>query len=144
LEVVSTRERLALFQSVENTYLSVFLVLGGLGLLLGTVGMGWILWLNILDRRGELAMMQAVGFRRQMLAAMLVQEHTLLLAGGVLGGMLTAMPAVLPALAGRIEPAPAGMLLAELVLIVFSGWLWIRLAASAALAGPLLKALRNE
>jgi len=89
-------------------------------------------------------MMQAVGFRRQMLAAMLVQEHTLLLAGGVLGGMLTAMPAVLPALAGRIEPAPAGMLLAELVLIVFSGWLWIRLAASAALAGPLLKALRNE
>lgn len=144
LEVVSTRERLALFQSVENTYLSVFLVLGGLGLLLGTVGMGWILWLNILDRRGELAMMQAVGFRQKMLAAMLVQEHTLLLAGGVLGGMLTAMPAVLPALAGRIEPAPAGMLLAELVLIVFSGWLWIHLAASAALAGPLLKALRNE
>lgn len=144
LEVVPTARRLALFQSVENTYLSIFLVLGGLGLLLGTVGMGWVLWLNILDRRGELAMMQAVGFRREVLTSLLVREHLLLLAAGVGAGVLSAVPAVLPVLAGRIEPKPAVLLLVGLILILFSGWVWIRLAAAFALSGSLLKALRNE
>ena len=39
-DAVSTGERLAGFHRVENTYLSTFQTLGGLGLLLGTVGLG--------------------------------------------------------------------------------------------------------
>jgi hypothetical protein len=38
LDVVSTAERLAGFHRVENTYLSTFQSLGGLGLVLGTLG----------------------------------------------------------------------------------------------------------
>lgn len=144
LEVVPTVQQLAVFQAVENTYLSIFLVLGGLGLLLGTVGMGWVLWLNILERRGELAMMQAVGFRKRVLVSMLVQEHLLILSAGVLIGLLSAVPAVLPALAGRIEPVPLGLLLTALAAVIFSGWMWIRLAAASALSGPILNALRSE
>jgi len=37
---VSTPEKLAAFHRVENTYLSTFQALGGLGLLLGTLGLG--------------------------------------------------------------------------------------------------------
>lgn len=144
LEVVPTSQRLATFQAVENTYLSIFLILGGLGLLLGTVGMGWLLWLNILDRRGELAMMQAVGFRKRVLVSLLVREHVLVLAAGGWGGVCSAVPAVLPALAVRIEPKPAMFLLGGLLLILFSGWLWIRLASETAFSGSLLSALRNE
>src|SRR6185503_2083683 len=38
-DVTSTGERLASFHRVENTYLSTFQALGGLGLILGTIGL---------------------------------------------------------------------------------------------------------
>jgi hypothetical protein len=38
--VVSVGAALAEFNTVENTYLSIFQVLGGLGLLLGSAGLG--------------------------------------------------------------------------------------------------------
>ena len=38
--VTSTADRLAAYHRVENTYLSTFQALGGLGLLLGTLGLG--------------------------------------------------------------------------------------------------------
>jgi ABC-type lipoprotein release transport system permease subunit len=144
LEVISTRSRLAAFNAVENTYLAIFLVLGGLGLMLGTVGLGLVVWLNILDRRGELAMMQAVGFDRPALIEMLWMEHTILLAAGVLAGALAALVAVLPALSAETSAANFAVLLITLALILASGWLWIRLASAAALSGTALQALRNE
>jgi hypothetical protein len=42
-DAVSTDERLANFHRVENTYLSTFQMLGGLGLALGTLGMAAVL-----------------------------------------------------------------------------------------------------
>jgi hypothetical protein len=97
-----------------------------------------------LDRRGELAMMQAVGFDRPVLFEMLWMEHTILLTAGVIAGSLTALIAILPALSSEVSRANFGILLLTLILILFSGWLWIRLAASAALSGTALAALRNE
>ncbi|KAA0226695.1 hypothetical protein EDS67_19980, partial [candidate division KSB1 bacterium] len=66
-----TSEKLAGFQVVENTYLSVFQTLGGLGLLLGTLGLGIILLRNVIERRGELATLRAFGFREATLRHML-------------------------------------------------------------------------
>ena len=40
LEVTSAAARLAEFNAVQNTYLAIFQVLGGLGLLLGSAGLG--------------------------------------------------------------------------------------------------------
>jgi putative ABC transport system permease protein len=42
-EMTETAARLATFKSVENTYLSIFLVMGALGLLLGTIGLAVVL-----------------------------------------------------------------------------------------------------
>lgn len=144
MEVLSTRDKLAAFNAVENTYLAIFLVLGGLGLLLGTVGLGLVVWLNILDRRGELAMMQAVGFDKPVLMIMLQTEHAVLLAAGVLAGTVAALLAVAPALAEQASVSGIAGLLIALAVIVVSGWIWIRLASAAALAGTALDALRNE
>ena len=55
-------ERLAEFHRVENTYLSTFQTLGGLGLLLGTIGLAAVLLRNVLERRRELALLGAVGY----------------------------------------------------------------------------------
>ncbi|MCA1746770.1 MAG: hypothetical protein LC655_03675, partial [Bacteroidales bacterium] len=48
--------RLSEFNSVTNTYLSIFLVMGALGLLLGTVGLSIVLFRSMIERREELTL----------------------------------------------------------------------------------------
>ena len=78
-DVVPTSERLANFHRVENTYLSTFQMLGGLGLLLGTLGMAAVLLRNVLERRRELALLRAVGYNSSHFTLMVVAENALLL-----------------------------------------------------------------
>ena len=54
--------RLETYHRVENTYLSTFQALGGLGLVLGVVGLVAIIARNMLERRRELALLGAAGF----------------------------------------------------------------------------------
>ena len=75
LDVRSTAEKLASYRAVENTYLSTFQILGGLGLLLGTLGLGIVLLRNVIERSGELATLRAFGFRRTTLSLMLLSEN---------------------------------------------------------------------
>ena len=74
-----TKKRLAAYSRVQNTYISIFTALGGLGTLLGTLGVGIVIARNVIERRGELALMNAVGFRRKSLVYMLLTEHSTLL-----------------------------------------------------------------
>ncbi len=140
LEVVPAWRRLAEFQAVENTYLGIFQVLGGLGLLLGSVGLGIVVLRNVLERRGELALLQAVGFERAALQRLVMGEHLPLIALGLFIGIAAALAAVLPEGAAL----PAGLLAATLAGLVAGGFGWCFLAARLALRGPLLPALRNE
>ena len=54
-DLTSASARLASYRAVENTYISTFQSLGGLGVLLGTLGLALVLFRNIIERRGELA-----------------------------------------------------------------------------------------
>ena len=54
----TTAQRLAGFMAVQNTYLSTFQSLGGLGLLLGTLGLAAVQLRNVVERRGELALLR--------------------------------------------------------------------------------------
>ncbi|MEI6033152.1 MAG: FtsX-like permease family protein [Verrucomicrobiae bacterium] len=140
LEVAPAWRRLAEFQEVENTYLGIFQALGGLGLLLGSAGLGIAVTRNILERRGELALLQAVGFERSALQRLVLGEHGRLIALGVLIGAGAALVAALPA-GGVLPPARLAAALAGLVASAI-GWCWI--AAWLALRGSLLPALRKE
>ena len=71
-DVVDAQEQLAGFLAVQNTYLSTFQSLGALGLLLGTVGLAVVQLRSVLERRGELALMRAGGFRARRLVEMVV------------------------------------------------------------------------
>ncbi|MCA1629499.1 MAG: ABC transporter permease, partial [Acidobacteria bacterium] len=48
-DAVSTADRLAAFHRVENTYISTFQTLGGLGTVLGTLGLAAVLLRNVLE-----------------------------------------------------------------------------------------------
>src|SRR5439155_10619229 len=98
LELTPTTRRLAAFNAVQNTYLSTFQVLGGLGLLLGSVGLGVVVMRNVFERRGELALLSAVGFHPRALKWLVMSEHGALLLLGLGVGLVAALAAVLPAL----------------------------------------------
>ncbi|MBI4473461.1 MAG: ABC transporter permease, partial [Acidobacteria bacterium] len=137
-------QRLAEFHRVENTYLSTFQMLGGLGLLLGTVGLGAVLMRNVFERRRELAMLRAVGYRNSHFFAMTIAENVFLLVAGLATGALCAMVAIAPVLldrGGRLPGASLMMLLAA----VFVAGLVVSLAATAVtVKSALLKELRSE
>ncbi len=139
-----TARRLAAYRGVENTYLAIFLHLGALGLLLGSAGLGVVAARNLLERRAEFALLRAVGFRRRRLARLLLAEHFLLAAAGVLAGALAAVVAVTPALLAPGADVPWRGLLLFLGAALAASLLWIALAVRAALRGHLLAALRNE
>jgi len=143
--VIGTVERLAQFHRVENTYLSTFQTLGGLGLLLGTVGLATVLLRNVLERRRELALLGAVGYRRPHVLLMVVAENALLLGGGLVAGALSAGLAIAPAVAergGRVPLTSAGALL--LFAVFITGLLSSVIAMAAATRAPLLTSLRSE
>lgn len=144
LEVVPSWRRLADFMAVENTYLGIFQALGGLGLLLGVAGLAVVVLRNVSERRGELALLQAVGFRKAALHRLVLIEHALLIFLGLLTGLTAAMVAILPALHSPGTHLPAGWLACTLLALALGGFAWTWLATAAALRGLLTRALRNE
>jgi len=144
LEVRGTRELLNAYAGVQNTYLSTFLALGGLGLMLGTLGLVIVLLRNALERRKEFALMLAEGFTERELAAMLAIENAGLLAAGLLCGTVTALIAVAPHLASVAARVNWVALFGVLAGILVIGLASCLLAARAATRGRLLEALREE
>lgn len=143
-DAVGTEEKLAGFHQVENTYLSTFQTLGGLGLLLGTFGLATVLLRNVLERRRELALMRAVGYRSLHLSLMVIAENALLLGCGLLTGTLCALLAIIPALVargGRLSAVSLGLLL---LVVLLTGLAASLVAVRAAVRSPLLAALRTE
>jgi ABC-type antimicrobial peptide transport system permease subunit len=138
-------ERLAEFHRVENTYLATFQTLGGLGLLLGTVGLTAVLLRNVLERRRELALLNAVGYRGGHFLLMLAAENGVLLASGLAAGTLSALLAIAPAAAdrgGRLPLTTGAGLLVFSVLVV--GILSSIVAARTAVRAPLIETLRSD
>ena len=126
--------------AVQNTYLSIFQLLGGLGLILGSIGLGLVVLRNVLERRSELAMLRAVGFDKTIIRKMLFDEHAGLMLGGLACGVISALVAVLPVL--RTERAQIPYL--TIAAIGLSAVIWIWLAASFALSDKIIDSLRNE
>jgi ABC-type antimicrobial peptide transport system permease subunit len=144
LELTPTVERLNAFNAVQNTYLGTFRVLGGLGLLLGSAGLGVVVLRNVLERRGELGLLVAVGFRRRALQRLVLSEHGALLGMGLGIGIVAAAVAVLPAILSPGMQLPYVSLGVTLAAVLVNGALWTQLASWYALRGNLLEALRNE
>ena len=131
-------DRLNEYNAVQNTYLRIFSALGGLGLILSTVGLGLLLARTVLERRGEFGVLQAVGFQRGALRRIVIGENAFLLAAGLLIGTAAAVLAVWPI--SRGASLPMGTLTAILV----GGLGFCALAAHFALRGRLVEAIRSE
>ncbi|HYH44138.1 MAG TPA: ABC transporter permease [Thermoanaerobaculia bacterium] len=143
-DVTTTAARLAAYHAVEDTYLSTFQTLGGLGLLLGTLGLGVVLLRSVAERRGELATLRAFGFRRGRLGWLVTAENAFLLVLGLALGTAAGLLAVAPQIAASGGRLPWTSLGLTLLAVLAAGLLSCLAAVRAALAAPLLPVLKQE
>ena len=140
----TTGRRMANFLAVQNTYLSTFQSLGGLGLLLGTLGLAAVQLRNVLERRGELALLRATGFRRATLGWLVLLEHAALLAAGLAVGGAAALLSVLPHLLHRGTAVSWMPIIATLSAVFVVGMTAGMMAVRAVVRTPWLATLREE
>jgi putative ABC transport system permease protein len=138
-DVIPALDRLRAYAAVQNTYLSAFQSLGGLGLVLGTVGLAGVVLRSLWERRAELALLEALGYSRAQLAALLWSEQAWLLLMGLAGGCGAALLAITPQLSrnGADLPFPQLGLVISAMLIVGLAASGLALAARRSLIGNL-------
>lgn len=113
-EVLRVTDRLREFYQVEATYLDMFLVLGGLGLLVATLGVGLVALRNAEERGEEIETLTMLGFRRRDRARLLWDAVMPAQAAGLAVGTLAAAVALWPA----IHATGAGIPWGRLVLLL--------------------------
>lgn len=144
IDIMRASDRLAEFNSVTNTYLTVFMILGGLGVLIGTIGLGIVLLRNMLDRRHEIALMQAMGFAKNKIFKIIFWENFILLIAGLFIGLLSAFIGILPSLLSKSLEMQASMIVIILAIIFVNGIGWIYFTARKMMKSKMISALQND
>lgn len=142
-DVQSAVTKLEAYHRVENTYLSTFQTLGGLGLVLGTIGLAAVTARNVLERRRELALLSAAGYRMRDLSVMVVAENLGLVAIGLGVGVVAALVSIAPVLIARGGRPPA-LSMVWLLAVAAAGVIAALVATRAVRRLPLLASLRSE
>jgi macrolide transport system ATP-binding/permease protein len=89
LRVASPPDPETLRAGVENDLNALFLLLGGVSLLVGALGIANVTLVSVLERVGEIGVRRALGARRRHIAAQfLVESAAMGLLGGIVGASL--------------------------------------------------------
>ena len=137
-------ERLATFNSVTNTYLDIFIAIGGIALLLGTIGIAIVLIRSIHARKNHYAMMQAFGISALAIRKTIFYEFLLVLFAGIFIGVLAAFIATFSVFMQFNPDVPYRLLASIVVLFSLNGLLWIYLGSTMSVKKKFLEDLRNE
>lgn len=143
ISIEKSSDRLAEFYQITNTYLSVFGVFGGLGMITGIAGLGFVLLRNYTRRRREFALMLATGFTFKKIRKMMLSEQILILSAGVISGILPAIVATLPSIRGSHE-LPWLYLSVIIALIFLTGLLAVLVSTRSIRQDSLIQVLRKE
>ncbi len=133
--VTTTTDRLAAFNSVENTYISIFNVLGGLGVILGAAGLGIVTARNLAERQHEFTQLHQIGISRKIIRSLIIRETRQFILWAIGIGLLAALISILPALpkTGLLTTLSWITALAILFLLTASACAWIAYRKSALL-----------
>lgn len=94
LELISTTQKLEQFLSVENSYLSVFIVLGFWALLFGTVGFGVFIVNDIRSGLWQFQQLKTLGYALRHIKTALFRTYFYLLLKALFGGVCSAILAL--------------------------------------------------
>lgn len=96
LVLEKSSDRLAQFNKVTNTYLEIFMILGSLSLILGIIGIALVVIRSLMERKSEMAIMLALGFKRAKLVNLLFTETFLIVSYAYFAGLIAALITNIP------------------------------------------------
>jgi ABC-type antimicrobial peptide transport system permease subunit len=121
------------------------MVMGALGLLVGTFGLAVVLSRSIMERKQEIALLKAVGYSKKTTRRMVIREYMLLLMAGIVTGFLAAIVATFPSIISTHTGTSFTSIAIWLGVLIANGWIWIQVIARSSMKeGTLYEALRNE
>jgi putative ABC transport system permease protein len=143
ISIEKTTERLASFNEVTNTYLSVFGVFGAFGMITGIAGLGFVLLRNYNLRKREFALMLAIGFPFRAIKKMILSEQIKILFAGITSGVLSALVATLPSIQ-RSSEVPWILLSVMILSIAATGLTALLLSVRSITVNSLTVCLKKE
>lgn len=143
-EITTTSTRLLNFYTIENTYLNIFLMLGALGLLIGTVGLGILIFRITFEQIPEYALLLSLGYPKRTIQRMVMREKLFLMVVSVVIGIVPSVLAALPSLLSALYANLWIWLPVISVLVILSGMLFSFIAIRMAFKENLVQALRND
>ena len=143
-EISRSTDRLLSFYTVENTYLNIFLMLGALGLLIGTLGLGILIFRITFEQIPEYALLLSLGFSKPIIRRLVMCEKLFLMIVSVSIGLIPAVLSGLPTLMSSLYASLWIWLPAISILVILSGGIFSFVAIRMAFKQNLVQALRNE
>jgi putative ABC transport system permease protein len=123
--VTATSQRLKEFNSVTDTYLTIFLVLGGLGLLIGLACFIIVVRKDLASRTEQIALLRSLGFTDSKIARLLTAENRIVPVAAIAAGFLISLTAVAGG-TGNVSPGVWLTALVLLALLIAGTWLFVK------------------
>ena len=143
VNIEKTTDRLSSFYEVTNTYLSVFGVFGGLGMVIGIAGLGFVLLRNYDQRKREFALMLATGFQVKKIRRIILSEQMLILFAGVSSGIISALVATLPSIKNNPD-IPWLFMILMISAILITGLFTLLISVRSVTNDSLTESLKKE
>lgn len=143
ISIEKTADRLASFNEVSNTYLSVFAVFGAFGVIIGVIGLGFVLLKNYHMRKKEFALMLALGFHPGQIRRMIFREQVLILFAGVTTGIISALFATSASIKNSAE-IPWSSMGVMIAAVILTGLITLRISVKSITGSSLISDLRKE
>ncbi|MBF0198133.1 MAG: ABC transporter permease [Planctomycetes bacterium] len=142
--LIASSDRLERFMEIENTYLKIFLALGGIGVIIGSLGLGIMILICTYERRSQLSLLKALGFNHGHIFQLIAKEHIILLATGTFVGLSSALISSLPLLVTQPGDFPFFSCAIFILLLILVGGCAIFISSYLALKGNILRNIREE
>jgi hypothetical protein len=136
-------ERLSSFFVVTNTYLSVFTILGGIGLILGVAGLGFVLLRNFNQRKRDFGLMSAAGFPIRTIRRIVFEEQAVMLLAGTFTGLLSALVATRPSIMQNSD-IPWITILVMVAMVLATGFIALSLSVRSIKKDALMAVIRKD
>lgn len=144
LEMISVIDRLNELNSVTNSYLDIFFILGFMSLILGTLALAILILRNSIEERSQTEMLRALGYKRRDLLRINVSRYIILLLSSILFGTTSSIISVIPVLFTENALLSILMAISLSILVGFIGFLFILISSILVSRKKQLSALRRE
>ncbi len=144
VDTIPAIDRLLGFYKIEDTYLNIFLMLGALGLLIGTLGLGILIFRMVNEKSREFAVLLALGFRKKIIYRLVFTEYLLIIILALFVGLVPSVVSAIPSATTEIYGNLFWWPFIITLLVFVSAVIWMTVSIRSVMRKNLVALLRNE